>query len=38
MAGKQEIEAIYSSLDTIFRLSLGETGDYSGALYRGDSR
>src|SRR5512143_1922867 len=36
MADTHEIAAIYSLLDTLFRLSLGETGDYSGALYRGD--
>jgi cyclopropane-fatty-acyl-phospholipid synthase len=36
MAGKKDIEQIYSPLDYIFRRSLGATGDYSGALFGGD--
>ena len=36
MAGKEEMDYIYSLIDTIFRLSLGETGDFSGAMYNGD--
>ena len=36
MAGKEEMDYVYSLIDTIFRLSLGETGDFSGAMYNGD--
>jgi cyclopropane-fatty-acyl-phospholipid synthase len=36
MAGKKDVEQIYSPLDYIFRRSLGATGDYSGALFGGD--
>ncbi len=36
MAGKAEMDFTYSSLDQIFRLSIGETGDYSGAKYDGN--
>ncbi len=36
MAGKEEMDYVYSLIDTIFRLSLGDTGDFSGAMYRGD--
>lgn len=33
MADKKEIDYTYTFLDQIFRLSLGETGDFSGAFY-----
>jgi cyclopropane-fatty-acyl-phospholipid synthase len=33
MANKKEIDFTYSFLDEIFRLSMGETGDFSGAMY-----
>ena len=36
MAEKKDIEFAYTSLDKIFRLSIGETGDFSGAKYDGD--
>ena len=36
MAGEAQLERIYSSIDRIFRLSLGEAGDYSGAWFDGD--
>lgn len=36
MAGKADLDYTYSTLDQIFRLSIGETGDYSGAKYDGD--
>jgi cyclopropane-fatty-acyl-phospholipid synthase len=36
MAGREEMDYVYSLIDTIFRLSLGETGDFSGAMYNGD--
>lgn len=36
MAGKKDLEQIYSSIDFIFRRSFGESGDYSGALFDGD--
>lgn len=36
MATRQEMEATYNYMDEIFRLSLGETGDCSGAMYDGD--
>ena len=36
MAGKEEMDYVYSLIDTIFRLSLGENGDFSGAMYNGD--
>ncbi|MGH3695074.1 MAG: SAM-dependent methyltransferase [Pseudonocardiaceae bacterium] len=36
MATRQEMEATYNYMDEIFRLSLGETGDCSGAMYNGD--
>jgi len=36
MAQKQDIDFTYTSLDKIFRLSLGETADFSGARYNGD--
>jgi cyclopropane-fatty-acyl-phospholipid synthase len=36
MAGKKDLDFTYSTIDEIFRLSMGETGDYSGAKYDGD--
>src|SRR5918998_6569556 len=36
MATRQEIEATYNYMDEIFRLSLGETGDLTCAMYDGD--
>jgi cyclopropane-fatty-acyl-phospholipid synthase len=36
MAEKKDLDFTYSSIDKIFRLSMGETGDYSGAKYDGD--
>lgn len=36
MANKQDLDFTYTTIDKIFRLSVGETGDYSGAKYDGD--
>ena len=36
MASQQDLDFTYSTIDTVFRLSVGETGDYSGARYDGD--
>ncbi len=36
MAQKKDIDFSYTSLDKIFRLSLGECADFSGARYNGD--
>lgn len=36
MAGKQDLDFTYTTIDEIFRLSIGEMGDYSGAKYDGD--
>ena len=36
MAARRDIEFTYSSIDRIFRLSLGELADFSGAKYDGD--
>ncbi|MDX1629436.1 MAG: class I SAM-dependent methyltransferase [Fulvivirga sp.] len=36
MAEKQDLDYTYTTLDKIFRLSIGETGDFSGAMYRGN--
>jgi cyclopropane-fatty-acyl-phospholipid synthase len=36
MANKQDIDFTYTTLDKIFRLSIGERADFSGAMYRGD--
>ena len=36
MATQQEMEATYNYMDKIFRLSLGETGDLTCAMYNGD--
>jgi len=36
MAGRKELDFTYSLIDKIFRLSFGESQDFSGALYDGD--
>jgi cyclopropane-fatty-acyl-phospholipid synthase len=36
MADKQDLDFTYTTIDEIFRLSMGETGDYSGAKYDGN--
>jgi cyclopropane-fatty-acyl-phospholipid synthase len=36
MANKKDIDFTYTTLDKIFRLSIGETADFSGAMYHGD--
>lgn len=36
MADKNDLDFTYTTIDRIFRLSIGETGDYSGARYGGD--
>jgi cyclopropane-fatty-acyl-phospholipid synthase len=36
MADRDELEFTYSLIDRIFRLSLGELADFSGAMYDGD--
>src|SRR5690348_3968820 len=36
MAERTDLEFTYSLIDRIVRLSLGETGDFSGAKYDGD--
>ncbi|MDN3668511.1 class I SAM-dependent methyltransferase [Echinicola jeungdonensis] len=36
MADKEDLDFTYSTIDEIFRLSMGETGDFSGAKYDGD--
>jgi len=36
MIGKEEMDYTYTFLDKLFRLSFGEMGCYSGAMYNGD--
>jgi cyclopropane-fatty-acyl-phospholipid synthase len=36
MAGKKDIDFTYTTLDKIFRLSIGEMADFSGAMYNGN--
>lgn len=36
MASKQDLDFTYTTMDKIFRLSMGETADFSGARYNGD--
>jgi len=36
MADQKDLDYSYSLIDKIFRLSFGETGDFSGAMYNGD--
>lgn len=36
MATQQDLDFTYTQIDRLFRLSMGEMGDFSGALYDGD--
>ena len=36
MAEQKDLDFTYTTIDEIFRLSMGETGDYSGAKYDGN--
>jgi len=36
MAEKKDLDFTYTTIDNIFRLSIGESADYSGAKYDGD--
>ncbi|MEQ8476446.1 class I SAM-dependent methyltransferase [Fulvivirga sp.] len=36
MANSYDLDFTYTTIDKIFRLSMGESGDYSGAKYDGD--
>ena len=36
MASKKDLDFIYTTIDKIFRLGIGEMGDFSGARYNGD--
>ena len=36
MATKNDLDYTYTTIDEIFRLSVGETGDYSGAMFNAD--
>lgn len=36
MADSKDLDYSYSTIDKIFRLSMGETADFSGAMYDGD--
>ena len=36
MANREDLDYSYSTIDRIFRLSVGENGDFSGARYDGD--
>lgn len=36
MASQKDLDYTYTTIDEIFRLSVGETGDYSGAMFNGD--
>jgi len=36
MAGQPELDFTYTLTDRLFRMSIGETGDFSGAKYDGD--
>ncbi|MFN2458266.1 MAG: class I SAM-dependent methyltransferase [Chitinophagaceae bacterium] len=36
MADKKDIDFTYTTIDKIFRMSMGETADFSGARYNGD--
>ena len=36
MADKEDLDFTYTTIDKIFRLSIGESADYSGAKYDGD--
>ncbi|WP_020598061.1 SAM-dependent methyltransferase [Spirosoma panaciterrae] len=36
MASQQDLDFTYTTIDKLFRLSMGQTGDFSGAMYNGD--
>jgi cyclopropane-fatty-acyl-phospholipid synthase len=36
MANQEDLDYTYTLIDKVFRLSFGETGDFSGAMYNGD--
>ena len=36
MASKNDLDFTYTTIDEIFRLSVGEMADYSGAMFNGD--
>jgi cyclopropane-fatty-acyl-phospholipid synthase len=36
MATKNDLDFTYTTIDKIFRLSMGESADYSGAMFNGD--
>lgn len=36
MAEKKDIDFTYTVIDSLFRMSIGEMGDFSGAMYNGD--
>ena len=36
MASKKDLDFTYTTIDKLFRLSVGEMGDYSGAMFNGD--
>ena len=36
MATARDLNFVYTTIDRLFRLSIGETADFSGALYDGD--
>ena len=36
MATQEDLDFTYTTIDDIFRLSMGETGDFSGAMFNGD--
>ena len=36
MASQEDIGLTYNWIDELFRLSIGDTGDYTGAFYQGD--
>jgi len=36
MATKNDLDFTYTTIDEIFRLSMGESADYSGAMFNGD--
>lgn len=36
MAEQKDLDYTYTLIDRIFRICIGETGDFSGAMYNGD--
>ena len=36
MAGQKDMDYVYPLIDRVFRLTIGESGDFSGAMYNGD--